>query len=131
MSQPANRRSAWAEFVHWCVDRGEPALPAAAATVVDYLAERPRSRRVAAVEMALAAIDDAHREVGLTPPTDDARVRIEMTRLRWRQRKPAGRTVPLAVRELRAMVASLPGGLVGARDHALLLVGSGAGLRPS
>ncbi|MGH9033515.1 MAG: hypothetical protein ACRDZV_15430, partial [Acidimicrobiia bacterium] len=43
----------------------------------------------------------------------------------------AGRTVPLAVRELRAMVASLPGGLVGARDHALLLVGSGAGLRPS
>ena len=131
MSQPANRRSEWADFVQWCVEQGEPALPASAASVVDYLAERAPSRRVAAVEQALAAIGKAHRDVGLASPTDDARVRVEMTRLRWRKRKPSGRTVPLAVRELRAMVSALPSGLVGARDHALLLVGSGAGLRPS
>ena len=128
---PGVHRSEWAEFVQWCVDRGEPALPASAASVVDYLAARAPSRRVAAVEQAVAAIGDAHREVGLTPPTDDARVRVEMTRLRWRQRKSSARTVPLALRELRTMIAALPGGLVGARDHALLLVGSGAGLRPS
>lgn len=128
---PGVHRSDWAEFVQWCVDRGEPALPAAPAAVVDYLAERAPSRDVAAAERALMAIGDAHRDVGLTPPTDDTRVRVEMTRLRWRRRQSPGRTVPLAVRELRAMVACLRGGLVGARDHALLLVGSGAGLRPS
>ncbi|MGH8983055.1 MAG: site-specific integrase [Acidimicrobiia bacterium] len=124
-------RSDWADFVQWCVERGEPALPATPASVVDYLAERAGARRVPALERALAVIADAHREVGLTPPTDDARVRIEMTRLRWHQRQSPGRTVPLAMRELRGMVACLPGGLVGARDHALLLVGAGAGLRPS
>jgi integrase len=128
---PGVHRSEWAEFVQWCVDRGEPALPATPGSVVDYLAECARSRRVAAAEQALAAIGDAHREVGLTPPTDDARVRVEMTRLRWRQRKAGVRTVPLAVRELRAMIAALPGGVIGARDRVLLLVGSGAGLRPS
>ena len=124
-------RSDWADFVQWCVARGDSALPAAASSVVEYLTELARNRRPPTVERRLAAISAQHREVGLPSPTDDPRVRIEVTRLRWRQRKSTGRTVPLEVRELRTMLRALPGGLVGARDRALLLVGYGAGLRPS
>jgi site-specific recombinase XerD len=124
-------RSDWADFAQWCVGRGEPALPAAVPAVLDYVAELAATRKASTVERRLAAISEAHREAGLDTPTDDPRVRIEVTRVRWRKRKSLSRTVPLEVRELREIVRSLRGGLVGARDRALLLVGYGAGLRPS
>jgi integrase len=124
-------QSDWADFVQWCVTRGDSALPATASSVVEYLAELAKERRPATVERRLAAISAEHRAVGLPSPTDDPRVRIQVTRLRWQQRRPTGRTVPLEVRELRAMLRALPRGLVGTRDRALLLVGYGAGLRPS
>ena len=124
-------RSDWADFAQWCVARGEPALPASVDSVVDYVAELAGTRKASTVERRLAAIGEAHREVGLASPTDDDRIRIDVTRMRWHQRKATDRTVPLAVRELRAILAGLPGGLVGARDRALLLVGYGAALRPS
>jgi integrase len=118
----AGYQSDWADFVQWCVARGDPALPASVESVVDYLA---------AVERRVAAIRHEHRDVDLPSPTDDPRVRVEVTRLRWQQRQSAGRTVPLETRALRAMLDALPRGLVGTRDRALLLVGFGAGLRPS
>jgi site-specific recombinase XerD len=124
-------RSDWADFARWCVARGDPALPAPVQAVLDYVAELAATRKASTVERRLAAISEAHREAGLDTPTDDPRVRIEVTRVRWQKRKAQSRTVPLEVRELREMVRSLPAGLVGARDHALLLVGYGAGLRPS
>jgi site-specific recombinase XerD len=124
-------RSDWADFAQWCVARGDPALPASVESVIDYIAELAATRKASTVERRLAAIGEAHREVGLSSPTDDASIRIDVTRMRWHQRQSTGRTVPLAVRELRAMLAALAGGLVGARDRALLLVGYGAGLRPS
>jgi integrase len=121
----------WADFVQWCVARDEPALPATVEAVVDYVAELAARRTVSTVERRLAAIRDEHRDVDLPSPTDDPRVRVEVTRLRWQHRKSRGRTIPLETRALRAMLDALPRGLVGARDRALLLVGYGAGLRPS
>ncbi len=124
-------QSDWGDFVQWCVARGEPALPAPVEVVIEYLAELASDRKASTAERRLTAISEEHRDVGLPSPTDDARVRVEVTRLRWQQRKSTGRTVPLEVRELRAMLDALPRGLVGIRDRALLLVGYGAGLRPS
>jgi site-specific recombinase XerD len=124
-------RSDWADFARWCVARGDPALPASVPGILEYVAELSTDHKASTVERRLAAIGQAHRDAGLPSPADDDRVRIEVTRLRWRQRKAPGRTIPLEVRELRAMLAALPDGLVGARDRALLLVGYGAGLRPS
>lgn len=124
-------RSDWADFAQWCVARDDPALPASVESVLDYVGELASTRKASTVERRLAAIGEAHREVGLVSPTDDDRIRIDVTRIRWHQRQSTGRTEPLAVRELRVMLAALPGGLVGARDRALLLLGYGAGLRPS
>ena len=124
-------QSDWGDFVQWCVARGEPALPASVESVVEYVAELAARRTVSTVPRRLAAIRDEHRDVELPSPTDDSRVRVEVTRLRWQQRKSSGRTVPLETRALRAMLDALPRGLVGSRDRALLLVGFGAGLRPS
>jgi site-specific recombinase XerD len=124
-------RSDWADFVQWCVAEDEPALPASVDAVADYMAELGASKKASTIERRLAAISEAHREVGLPSPTDDDSIRIAVTRLRWHQRKSATKTVPLAVRELQAMLRRLPADLVGARDRALLLIGYGAGLRPS
>jgi integrase len=67
----------------------------------------------------------------LASPADDPRVRLAVTRAHWRQRKAPAATIPLDATDLAAILAALPGGLVGVRDRALLLVGYVAGLRPS
>jgi site-specific recombinase XerD len=124
-------RADWADFVQWCVADDEPALPASVEAVAAYMDDLAATRKASTIERRLAAISEAHREVGLPSPTDDDRIRIAVTRLRWHQRKSKTKTVPLAVRELRAIMRRMPADLVGARDRALLLIGYGAGLRPS
>ena len=129
---PAGRglRSDWIDFVQWCAARDEAALPASPQTVLDYLVELAADGQGPTAERRLTAIRDAHADVGLASPTDDDRVRIEITRSRWRRRKPAP-AVTLATRELRQLLDAVPDGLVGTRDRALLLVGHAGGLRRS
>lgn len=124
-------RSDWADFVQWCAARDDAALPAGVDTVVEYLYELASTRKASTVQRRLAAIGEAHRAVGIPSPTDDDAVRVTTTRIQWAQRKVVGKTVPLEVQQLQQILAALPPGLMGLRDRALLLVGYGAGLRPS
>jgi site-specific recombinase XerD len=124
-------RSDWADFVHWCVERDDAALPASVDTVVEYLYELASTRKASTVQRRLAAIAEAHRSVDIPSPTEDDAVRVTTTRIQWAQRKIVGKTVPLEVQQLQEILAALPTGLIGLRDRALLLVGYGAGLRPS
>ena len=124
-------RSDWAAFARWCVGRGETAIPAAPASVVDYIQELVAGNEAATVPRSVAAICDWHRASGLTTPTDDERVRLALTRAQWHQRRAPGHTVPLDASELASILAAIPVNLVGVRDRALLLVGYVAGLRPS
>jgi site-specific recombinase XerD len=124
-------RSDWADFVRWCTNEGEVALPARPDTVVRYLHELATTRKASTVQRRLAAIAEAHRGAGIGSPTTADEVRVAATRIQWRQRKGAGKTVPLEKRQLEQILAVLPAGLIGLRDRALLLVSYGAGLRPS
>jgi len=124
-------RSDWAAFARWCVGRGETAIPAAPASVVDYIQDLVAGNEAATVPRSVAAIRDWHRASGLTTPTDDERVRLALTRAQWHQRRAPGHTVPLDASELASILAAIPVNLVGVRDRALLLVGYVAGLRPS
>ena len=57
------------------VGRGETAIPAAPASVVDYIQDLVAGNEAATVPRSVAAIRDWHRASGLTTPTDDERVR--------------------------------------------------------
>jgi integrase len=124
-------RSDWADFVRWCIDHAEPAIPAAPQAVTEYVRVLAGGEHGASIPRRLTAISDWHRASGLPSPTDDDRVRLAVTRAQYLRRKPPAHTIPLDQRELEAIVAALPAGLVGARDAALLLVGYAAALRPS
>jgi site-specific recombinase XerD len=124
-------RNDWADFARWCVARGEVAMPATPASVVEYIEGLAAGDQRASVLRRVNVIGDWHRASGLTSPTDDDRVRVAVTRAQWQQRKVPGHTIPLDATELATILGALPGGLVGARDRALLLVGYVAGLRPS
>jgi integrase len=128
---PSATRGDWAEFARWCVDHGEPALPAAPQTIAEYVRELAGGEHAASIPRRVGAIDDWHRASGLASPTGDDRVRLAVTRAHYEQRKAPATTAPLDQREVETMVAASPGGLVGARDRALLLVGYAAALRPS
>jgi integrase len=124
-------RADWADFARWCVARGETAMPAAPSSVVEYIQALAAGQEAASVPRRVAAIRDWHRASGLTAPTDDERVRIALTRAQWYERRATGHTVPLDANELASLLAAIPLSLVGLRDRAMLLVGYGAGLRPS
>src|SRR5436190_6319185 len=124
-------RSDWAAFARWCIARGDTAIPAAPASVVDYIEDLASGNEAATVPRRVAAIRDWHRASGLQTPTEDDRVRLALTRAEWHQRRTPMYTVPLDATELATILASTPGSLIGLRDRALLLIGYAAGLRPS
>jgi integrase len=134
-SSPATRRAyrtAWRTFSAWCANHGLTALPAAPATVAGYITHLAESgRRVATIEIALAAITTAHRLADEESPRASAVVRTVARGIRRTLGVAAKQKAPVLVSELRAMLATLPPGLLGRRDRALLLVGFAAALRRS
>jgi site-specific recombinase XerD len=115
----------WAAFVAWCRLAGAAPLPAAPATVVDYLATLNERLSAGALARRAAAIAAEHRSHGLTSPASDPAV---TTLLRHARRIATRRRAPptTAVRLIR-MATACPGDLAGLRDRALLLL-TAAGL---
>lgn len=124
-------RNDWAHFARWCIARGETAIPASPAAVVEYIRDLAAGDEPATVPSRVAAIHDWHRASGLDAPTDDERVRLALTRAEWHRRRAPTHTVPLDAAELATILAATPPSLIGLRDRALLLIGYAAALRPS
>ena len=59
----------WQLFTDWAVERRVASLPAAPATVADYLTNRATAAKTATVRLSAAAIGAAHRAAGLPDPT--------------------------------------------------------------
>ena len=124
-------RNDWSHFARWCIARGETAIPASPAAVVEYIQDLAAGEEPATVPSRVAAIRDWHRASGLDAPTDDERVRLALTRAEWHRRRAPTHTVPLDAAELATILAVTPPSLIGLRDRALLLIGYAAALRPS
>jgi len=117
----------WADFRTWCREAGHTSLPAAPSTVAAYVATlTPRLGR-GALDRRLAAIADAHRANGLTPPARDMELR-RCLRAATRQTGPDRRRPSPSAAQLVRMAAACPGDLAGLRDHALLLLMAATGL---
>ena len=124
-------RADWADFSTWCEARSLNSLPAAPETVASYLADRAQSLRTSTMARRKVAISQAHELAGLHNPSKDARVRTVWQGITREHGAPPKKKKAMAVNDLRLLVGSCGGDLVGCRDKALLLIGFFTGMRRS
>lgn len=117
-------RRSWATFQAWCEGHGLSALPAEPGTVALFLMSRAKQgRKVATLQVDLAAISQAHKAAGLASPRSGAQVAEVMKGIRRTKGVAQVQKTAITPAQLRAIVAELPETLLGLRDRALLLVG--------
>ncbi len=104
----------------WCRLAGAAPLPAAPASVANYLATLGERLSAGALARRAAAIAAQHRSLGLVSPASDQAV---TTLLRHARRNATRRRAPPpAAARLIRMATACPGDLAGLRDRALLLL---------
>lgn len=123
--------SDWRDFSAWCSGHGYPALPAAPEALALYVTDLAGSAKTSTIARRISAIAQAHQLAGFSPPNRDARVRTVLAGIRRAKGVAQAPKSPLLVDDLKAMLAALPGNLLGCRDRALLLVGFAGALRRS
>lgn len=127
----------WRRFVDFCAARGCAPLPAAPATVVEFVIAQasPAGKRLSYSTVALTcnAINRKHAEAGLARPGRDPQVADALRALRRLNGAGPRRVMALREHHIQAMVqvcAASPS-LLGLRDAALLALGFAAALRRS
>ena len=126
-------RSDFRHFEAWCQAHGLGALPAAPQTVALYLAEYGGLLKAATLQRRLAAIAKGHQAAGYASPASMSNAAVSEV---WKGIKREHGTAQqgkaaVLTSDLRAMLRSLPDGLLGVRDRALLLVGFAGAFRRS
>ncbi len=123
-------KGAWAAFDSWANEQGVPALPASASVVVSYLGHlHAEGLAPASLRLALAALVDHHRRVGLPSPRDPKINAFLRGLHRTVGAAPRNRKAALTPVELRRMAAALPQTISGLRDRALFLLAFSTALR--
>lgn len=124
-------RSDWEDFSRWCGTHGLTSLPATPETVALYLSDLANTHKSSTLTRRISAISQAHQIAGIETPTKSAKVRLVMAGIRRTKGTVAHAKTPVLVDDLKRMIARLPGGLLGVRDRALLLIGFTGGFRRS
>jgi integrase len=122
----------WVVFEEWCRSTGRKPLPATEETVCLFAVAHLEERKVSTVERRLAAIVDAHRAAGLTPPGGYSLRDIMRGARRERGSAPVQKAA-LRPEDLRAICVKLQRvhTYLGVRDRALMTLGFAAALRRS
>ncbi len=121
-----------AHFREWCVSQGRPWLPAAPATLGDYLAAHAGTLRVSTLRRRVAAIGRAHALAGQDlSPAARALARTVLAGIAAAHGSAKRQAAALTTAEVRAMVLACDGTMQGIRDRALLLLGYAGALRRS
>lgn len=121
----------WQHFVSWCDSQPLPCIPASEETVALYLAAHAQQLAVSTLQRRLVAIGQAHAAAGYADPGKGLAVRSVWQGIRRaRGVAPKGKA-PAVAQDVIQMVTALPGGMLGARDRALLLVGFAGAFRRS
>ncbi|MBZ5580506.1 MAG: site-specific integrase [Acidobacteriia bacterium] len=124
-------KSDWRHFCGWCETRRLSPLPAGPETVAVYIAECAARLKVGSLQRRLNAITEAHKAVGLEPPTRSPIVANTMKGIRRTKGTAQAQKAPALTDDIRAMVEGTKGGLIGLRDRALILLGFAGALRRS
>lgn len=111
-----------------------PGLPADTMTIaryITYLADMEQ-RKTSTIQRRLSAINQKHRQNGFIPiSTRDEPLHSVWEGIRRVKGTAQQGKAPVTIDDMRAMVDSLPVGLLGVRDRALLLVGFAGAFRRS
>jgi len=121
----------WKAFTGWCDAHGVVALPADPETIVAYVADQADRLRPQTVKKHLAAISQCHKMAGHPSPVQHEAVRLVMQGLRRVKGVAGSPKKALRVDHVKKMIATLPEGVVGVRDKAILLLGFVGGMRRS
>jgi site-specific recombinase XerD len=124
-------RADWRDFCGWCQSHAVSPLPAMPETVAAYIAECAGRLKVGSIQRRLNAIAEAHKAMGAESPTSAGIVRATIKGIRRTLGTAPVQKVPALTEDVRAMVAATDGGLIGARDHALILLGFAGAFRRS
>jgi site-specific recombinase XerD len=124
-------QSDWRDFSTWCEAHGIHSLPAAPETVAAYIAECAGHLKPGSIQRRLNAITEAHKAVGLEPPTHGPIVVNTMKGIRRLKGTAPEQKATTLIDDVRAMVDATDEGLIGARDRALILLGFAGAFRRS
>src|SRR5690242_11481743 len=122
-------RSDWRDFCRWCDRNHQCPLPASPESVASYIAECAGRLKVGSIQRRLNAIAEAHKAVGLESPTSSGIVRNTLKGIRRALGTATRQKTPALTADIRAMVDSADGGLIGLRDRALILLGFAGAFR--
>jgi integrase len=132
---PENTRRAyradWSDFRNWCARRGRISLPATAETVALYLTARAKTHKTSSLARRLTVIGKAHRAKRKDNPTKDERVKKVWRGILRTKGESVNRKRPTLLAELKQMLLTVPPGLSGDRDCALILFGLAGAMRRS
>lgn len=123
--------SDWSHFSAWCEGQGVPSLPATPEVVALYLTDQAETLKPSTLQRRIATISQAHQAAGLETPTRAAAVRAVWRGICRTKGTAQQGKAPAITADLRAMLETCDGGLLGARDRALLLLGFAGGFRRS
>jgi integrase len=124
-------QSDWRAFCVWCESHALCPMPAPPETVASYIAECAGRLKVGTIQRRLNAIAEAHKAVGLESPTHHAMVTNTMKGIRRTLGTAPIQKSPTLTEDIRAMVDATDGGIIGARDRALVLLGFAGAFRRS
>lgn len=110
-------------FAAWCRERRQPPLPAASATVVDYIDWCSVRLKPGTVHQRLCAIKKIHRLCCQPDPTRDQSVDLAMRRVRRSQPSRPRQAMGLTTLLCDGMLGTCRDDLIGMRDRVLLGVG--------
>ena len=135
-SKAASTRRAYASdfaiFRAWCAFRGLDALPATPAAVAAFLsAEAAGGAKASTLGRRCAAIKHVHALAGFDSPTNDRSVLTVMQGIRRTVGTGKAQKAAATADRIAAMLATIPAGLTGKRDRALLALGFSGAFRRS
>ena len=124
-------QSDWRDFSAWCEVHSIQCLPAAPESVATYIAECAGHLKSGSIQRRLNAITEAHKAMGLEPPTHSPIVVNTMKGIRRTKGTAPVQKAPTLIDDVRAIVDATGEGLIGTRDRALILLGFAGAFRRS
>ncbi len=124
-------RSDWRDFCGWCDGHVVLPLPAAPDTAAAYIAECAVRLKVGSIQRRLNAISEAHKAMGVASPTHSPIVANTLKGIRRTIGTAPEQKAPALTDDIRAVVDATDGGVIGARDRALILLGFAGAFRRS
>lgn len=119
-------RSDMAHFLAW-----GGFIPSSTEEVIDYLETYAVALSIRTLRRRVAALNEAHRLLGVSSPADRNEVRRVLRGIAAREGKPPKKAQPLLLYQARDLILKLDGSMSGVRDKALILLGWALFLRRS